>query len=283
MAETTQHTGRLGLESRDTGTLSAAVAAVVDTLEDFGHPAETIAARAENTARLQCDHYHVTVRLRRVPLRRSSKLTSSIMQPSAILELSLSPVFPGYCDQEISELLLAEMLRRLLPEVDATSVEWLETGTALTCEQFLGAFTAGNGQPEQPHPPIAGTANALESQPQQTGPAKLRGRERFTPVEQTALELEAHCDRVFLAANGSRGSAAAPDSAGLIHARIRNPEPAGFARLSWGSQLRASALAAVTLAGTGRLRFISHLLLLTALFLYLESAGMVQAARPLLP
>ncbi|AHD02997.1 hypothetical protein [Leisingera methylohalidivorans] len=268
MAETTQHTGRLGLESRDTGTLSAAVAAVVDTLEDFGHPAETIAARAENTARLQCDHYHVTVRLRRVPLRRSSKLTSSIMQPSALLELSLSPVFPGYCDQEISELLLAEMLRRLLPEVDATYVEWLETGTALTCEQFLGVFTAGNGQPEQRNPPIVGTANALASQPRQTGRASLRGRERFTPVEQTALELEAHCDRVFQAANRSRG---------------RKTAPAGFARLSWGSQLRASALAAVTLAGTRRLRFISHLLLLTALFLFLESAGMVQAARPLLP
>lgn len=283
MAENMQYTGRLGLESRDTGTLSAAVSAVVDTLEDFGHPAETIAARAENTARLQCDHYHVTVRLRRVPLRRSSKLTSSIMQPSALLELSLSPVFPGYCDQEISELLLAEMLRRLLPAVDATSVEWLDTEIALTCEQFLGVFAPGNGQPEHTHLPVSATAEASANLYQQAGSAKPRGHDRFTPVEQTAPQLEAHCDRAFQAANAGLISETAADTAGLIHARIRNPAPAGFARISWGSQLRATALAAVTLAGTRRLRFISHLLLLTALFLYLESAGMVQAARPLLP
>lgn len=118
---------------------------------------------------------HVTVRLRRVPLRRSSKLTSSIMQPSALLELSLSPVFPGYCDQEISELLLAEMLRRLLPAVDATSVEWLDTEIALTCEQFLGVFAPGNGQPEHTHLPVSATAEASANLYQQAGSAKPRG------------------------------------------------------------------------------------------------------------
>ncbi|WP_264213779.1 hypothetical protein [Leisingera thetidis] len=283
MAENVHFTGRLGLESREAGTLSAAVTAVVDTLEDFGHPAETIQARAENAAKLHCDHYLVTVRLRRVPLRRSSKLTSQMLQPAALLELSLSPVSPGYCDREISELLLAEMLRRLLPAVEATSVEWLDTDVALTCEQFLGVFEPRSGPAEQPMPPALATAAPRSCRPEQSALPRPRGRDCFTPVEQTAQALEAHCDRAFQAAGNRTTAADASKAAERARSRIRKPVQAEDMRSGWGSQLRASAFAAFTLAGTRRLRFISHLLLLTALFLYLESAGMVQAARPLVP
>ncbi|MFY0311411.1 hypothetical protein ACFMBG_16090 [Leisingera sp. D0M16] len=275
MAENVQFTGRLGLESRDERTLSAAVTAVVDTLEDFGHPAETIEARAENAARLQCDHYLVTVRLRRVPLRRSSRLTGSMLQPAALLELSLSPIYPEYCDREITEMLLAEMLRRLLPAVEATSVEWLDTEVALTCDQFLGVFEPQRAGPDQPEPVVAA------SQLTQPKPQRPRGRACFTPVEQTASALEAHCERAFLAAGNRAAGSGATAAAERARARMSRPLQAEPQPGSWSGQLRASALSVFSVPAPRRLRFISHLLLLAALFLFLDSAGMVQAARPL--
>ncbi|UWQ51299.1 hypothetical protein K3720_07735 [Leisingera caerulea] len=275
MAENVQISGRLGLESRDQGTLSAAVSAVVDTLEDFGHPAEAIEARAENAVRLQCDQYLVTVRLRRVPLRRSSRLTGSMLQPSALLELALSPLYPEDCDREISETLLAEMLRRLVPMVEATSVEWLDTDVALTCDQFLSVFEP---QPAQT-PPAA--AIAAGSQPMQPQPPRPRGRACFTPVELTAPVLEAHCERAFQAAGRRAPGPGATTAAERTRARMRGPLQTGPQYSGWGGQARASALSAFILAPRRRLRFVSHLLLMAALFLFLDSAGMVQAARPL--
>ncbi|WP_152612410.1 MULTISPECIES: hypothetical protein [unclassified Leisingera] len=281
-----QYTGRLGLESRDSKTLSDAVTAVVDTLDDFGHPAETIEARAENTARLQSDHYLVTVRLRRVPLRRTAKLPGSVMQPSALLELSLSPVYPGYCDQEISELLLAETLRRLLDRVEAAFVEWLDTEVALTCEQFLSAFDPQSRSAEQPVAAVpAAASDAAASVPQMARSVqpRPRGRDCFTPVDQTARALDAHCDLAFQEARMRKAAHAVAAASGKSWAGLRASVSASGLRSNWGRQLQASALAALSLTGPRRLRFISHLLLLTALFLFLESAGMVQAARPLVP
>lgn len=277
MAKNVQFTGRLGLESRDQETLSAAVSAVVDTLEDFGHSAETIEARAENAARLQCDHYFVTVRLRRVPLRRSSRLTGSMLQPSALLEVSLSPVHPEHCDREITEMLLAEVLRRLLSAVEATSVEWLDTEVALTCDQFLSVFA--------PQPAVSGQAETSveASQPRQPRPERPRGRACFAPVDQAALALEAHCERAFQDAVNRAAGPGASAATERARARSRRPLRAGPQPSGWSSQLQVPALAAFSIAPRRRLRFVSHLLLLAALFLFLDSAGMVQAARPLFP
>lgn len=282
MAENVQYTGRLGLESRDSKTLSDAVTAVVDTLDDFGHPAEMIAARAENTARLQCDHYLVAVRLRRVPLRRTSKLPGSVMQPSALLELSLAPAYPGYCDQEISELLLAEMLRRLLDTVEATFVEWLDTGVALTCEQFLSAFDPEAGSSSE----SAAAAAAAVARPREAVrnvQPRPRGKDCFTPVDQTALVLDAHCDRAFHEAEIRKAASTAAPASGKPWSGLRVSAFIPDLRARWNRQVQTSALAAMAMTRPRRLRLISHLLLLTALLLYLESAGMVQAARPLLP
>lgn len=281
MAKNVQYTGRLGLEGRDSGTMSAAVTTVVDTLDDFGHPAEQIEARAENTARLQCDHYQVTVRVRRLPLHRASKLPSSVMQPSAMLELSLTPTYPGYCDQEISELILADMLRRLVDEVEATSVEWLDTGVTLTCEQFLSAF---DSQPADAAQPVAledNTENAAA--PVWAVQPRPRGRECFTPVEQTALALDAHCDLAFQQAEQTKPDSSGARETGNSWTGVLASVPAAELRGNWGRMLQASALAALPFSGPRRLRFITHLLLLTALVLYLESAGMVLAARSLVP
>lgn len=273
MTENEQFTGRLGLECRDSGTLAVSVSAVVDTLEEFGHPAEKIEARAENTARLLCDHYLVTVRLRRVPLRRASRLPGSIMQPEALLEIALEPLYPGHCDQEITELLLAEVLRQLLPVVEATSVEWLETAITLSCEQFLSAFEADQHDPPVVEPKLKPAAV----------PARPRGRACFTPVEQTAIALDAHYDRAFQAAPIRQTSRNTVAAVKRVRARMSNTPSGSTTRWLSGNGLLENVVSALNLTGARRIRLISNMLLISALLLFLDSADMVQAARSSLP
>lgn len=336
MAENAEFTGKLGLESRDNATLGAAVSVIVDLLDDFGHPAETMEARAENTARLLCDSYHVTLRLRRVPLRRTSRLASHIMQPTALLDLSLTPVFPDHCDREISELLLAEMLRRLIENLEATSVEWQDAPVVLSCEEFLSAFTsspapcpASTVAPSADFPAITtleAQAAALEGHEtptprrQKTLQRKAqrpRGRACFAPIDQAAPALDAHCDRVFRAAGINRGDYSLHLAAQRNRAQkrsrdavlaanfraqgedqtqpsLRNRLKTAPSTLLNGSRILAVAdgcanrlqplkRATLRFGDIRRMQFVGHLLLVSALLLFLDSAGTVQAARPLLP
>lgn len=337
MAENVQYTGRLGLDSRDGGALAAAVSVVVDALDDFGHPAEAIQARAENTARLQCDAYFATLRLRRVPLRRASRLASHIMQPAALLELTLTPVYAEHCDAEICELLLAEMLRRLIAAVEATSVEWQQAEVALSCEQFLSVFEAppARTSASAAAPCVrtaercgeTGRAGQQQARGAETASAPLdpsasprpRGRACFSPIEQTAPALEAHCERAFRAAGLRRAASGTQQAAQRARARMQRsgmtaprstmpgPRPAARKRQAGGLAGRLTApfqrgflgrlpggsgaglangwaiAAALGLGDLQRMRFVGHLLLVSALVLFLDSAGTVHAARPLLP
>ncbi len=336
MAENAEFTGKLGLESRDNATLGAAVSVIVDLLDDFGHPAETMEARAENTARLLCDSYHVTLRLRRVPLRRTNRLASHIMQPTALLDLSLTPVFPDHCDREISELLLAEMLRRLMENLEATSVEWQDAPVVLSCEEFLSAFTsspapcpastvapsavvpaitpleAQAAAPEVHETPTPRTQKTLQRKAQ-----RPRGRACFAPIDQAAPALDAHCDRVFRAAGINRGDYSLHLAAQRKRAQkrsrdavlaanfraqgedqtqpsLRNQLKTAPSTLLNGSRILAVAdgcanclqplkRATLRFGDIRRMQFVGHLLLVSALLLFLDSAGTVQAARPLLP
>lgn len=336
MAENAEFTGKLGLESRDNATLGAAVSVIVDLLDDFGHPAETMEARAENTARLLCDSYHVTLRLRRVPLRRTSRLASHIMQPTALLDLSLTPVFPDHCDREISELLLAEMLRRLIENLEATSVEWQDAPVVLSCEEFLSAFTsspaprpASTVAPSSVVPaiaPLEAQAAAPEGhetptpRTQKTPQRKAqrpRGRACFAPIDQAAPALDAHCDRVFRAAGINRGDYSLHLAAQRNRAQKRSrdavlaanfraqgedqTQPSLRNRLKTApstllnnsrilavadgcaNRLQPLKRATLRFGDIRRMQFVGHLLLVSALLLFLDSAGTVQAARPLLP
>ncbi|OED50946.1 hypothetical protein AB838_00285 [Rhodobacteraceae bacterium (ex Bugula neritina AB1)] len=204
------------------------------------------------------------------------------MQPSALLELSLTPTYPDYCDREISELILAAMLRRLVDKVEATSVEWLDTGVTLTCEQFQSAFdpqTADAGHSVSPKDAAEDSSSAAEW----AIPSKPRGRECFTPVEQTALALEAHCELAFQQAERPNPESFDAQVSGKSRTGLMVTIPTAELRGSWGRKLQDSALAALSFSGPRRLRFITHMLLLTALVLYLDSAGMVLAARSLVP
>ncbi len=140
MAQVEQYKGKLGFEHRSEEKLTLALTELLDTLEEFGHPTLQINARDPHRIGLDCDHYKVSLRLRRIPLRLGVRTPPGVPAPAAYIELALTPCFPDACDQEITEILLAMILKRLTESLDPLVIFWQETSKALTPKQFLGAF-----------------------------------------------------------------------------------------------------------------------------------------------
>lgn len=147
MAQVEQYTGRLGFEHRSEEKLTLALTELLDTLEEFGHPALQINARDPHRIGLDSDHYKVTLRLRRMPLRLGVRVPFGLPAPAAYIELALVPNFPEACDREISEILLAMLLRRLTEALTPVVVFWQDTSKALMAKDFLSAFAS------EPTPP----------------------------------------------------------------------------------------------------------------------------------
>ncbi|MEP2717176.1 hypothetical protein [Pseudophaeobacter sp.] len=140
MAQIEQYKGKLGFEHRSEEKLTLALTELLDTLEEFGHPALQINARDPHRIGLDTDQYRVSLRLRRIPLRLGVRTPRGVPAPAAYIELVLAPTFPGACDQEISEILLAIVLKRMTQALDPLVIFWQETSKALTPQQFLGTF-----------------------------------------------------------------------------------------------------------------------------------------------
>ncbi|WP_417713161.1 hypothetical protein [Pseudophaeobacter arcticus] len=141
MAQVEQYKGKLGFEHRSEEKLTLALTELLDTLEEFGHPALQINARDPHRIGLDGDQYKISLRLRRIPLRLGVRTPPGIPAPAAYIELAMTPCFPEVCDQEISEILLAMILKRLTETLDPVVIFWQETNRPLTPKQFLGAFT----------------------------------------------------------------------------------------------------------------------------------------------
>ena len=140
MAQVEQYKGKLGFEHRSEEKLTLALTELLDTLEEFGHPPLQINARDPHRIGLDCDQYKVSLRLRRIPLRLGVRTPPGVPAPAAYIELAMTPCFPVACDHEISEILLALLLKRLTETLDPLVIFWQETSKALTPSQFLGAF-----------------------------------------------------------------------------------------------------------------------------------------------
>ncbi|WP_278922366.1 hypothetical protein [Pseudophaeobacter profundi] len=140
MAQIEHYKGKLGFNHRSEETLALALTELLDTMEEFGHPALQITAREPHRIGLDCDHYRVSLRLRRIPLRLGVRTPKNLPTPAAYIELKMTPSFHQGCDQEITEILLAELLKRLTLALDPLVIFWQETDKALTPKQFLGAF-----------------------------------------------------------------------------------------------------------------------------------------------
>ncbi|ATG43702.1 hypothetical protein PhaeoP18_01742 [Phaeobacter piscinae] len=154
MTQVDQYKGKLGFEIRDPDALSNGSTAVVDTLEEYGHSVRQFQSRNPNLIRLDCDHYRVELRYRRHPIKptqASAAGTDSTETPlRSSLGVTLTPNHPDHCDVELSEMLLAMILRRLVEDLDVATVDWLHVPFTLTRDAFLGVFEDAETQVE-PH------------------------------------------------------------------------------------------------------------------------------------
>ncbi|UWR56092.1 hypothetical protein [Phaeobacter inhibens] len=152
MTQVDQYKGKLGFEIRDPDALSNGSTAVVDTLEEYGHSVRQFQSRNPNLIRLDCDHYRVELRYRRHPIKptqASAAGADSTETPlRSSLGVTLTPNHPDHCDVELSELLLAMVLRRLAEDLDVATVDWLHVPFTLTRAAFLGVFEDAETQAE---------------------------------------------------------------------------------------------------------------------------------------
>lgn len=213
MVHAKQFKGRLGFKSRSETLLNQGLVQAVDMLDDYGHPPTGINTRASGRIELECDQYRVTLRLRRLPLRMGVQIPHGIAAPAIFLDVSLEQLFPEPRDHEITELLLAVLLRRLTEALCPLLVFWQDAPKAMSRNDFLGVFAQHDKpvddisdsvmlpSPQQLDDPdslpvlsatltpvrTAGTVN--HSSP----PARTHAG--FSPVDDMADDLERQCDR----------------------------------------------------------------------------------------
>ncbi|MDF9302530.1 hypothetical protein P5P81_08365 [Tritonibacter mobilis] len=231
--QTSAYRGKLGFGERDEAALSKASVLVVQTLEEFGHEVDQFHTKRAHRIRLECDHYIVDIRHRRSP----HPMRQSDGNPCrSHLDLILTPRFPDHVDAELTEMILARTLQSLLAELDATTVEWLETGIMLDRDAFLAAFAPETQSEEQTAPldgvdlacdiqlpiddqsatpigdarpaatPVMAPVMAFDSyaarnadaeQDAREAPQCPKGAARFAPVDETFGSLSLACDRVI--------------------------------------------------------------------------------------
>ena len=109
------------------------------TLADYGHPVERQSILDPTQARIISSHYSVKLALAPAPdAIFEIKINNKSLQR---LEIDLSAVTGDRDDKDISELIMVVMLYRMVDIVATRSIEWLNTETVLSVEQFLGAFS----------------------------------------------------------------------------------------------------------------------------------------------
>lgn len=230
MAQVEQFKGKLGFEHRSEEKMTLALSELVDTLEDFGHPPLQIHARESHRITLDSDQYKVTLRLRRIPLRLGVRTPKGVPVPAAYIEVALVPVFADACDREISEILLAMILKRMTEALDPLVIFWQDTSKALTAREFLGAF-AQNEQPE-PEP--------IHDSPAITLAPVVQGDACAAAPAATALLQKATADQVpEIAPAAEHPPVLALPDAGLKP--ISGKMAAATARLRMADQARAEA------------------------------------------
>ncbi|MBT8155394.1 hypothetical protein KMP13_16265 [Epibacterium ulvae] len=114
-------------------------------------------------------------------------------------------------------------------------------------------------------------------------PTRPRGRSVFEPVDVAVREIEHQCDEILMASHNDNG-----DTAGVTHTPLSSDTEHRRGLFSVGNILTlakqpvAKALHAFKCLRKSELRYSLQILALTAVALYLHSAGMVRAAINLL-
>ncbi|KUP91754.1 hypothetical protein TRIHO_34160 [Tritonibacter horizontis] len=221
--------GRLGFATRDETALATASTSVVGTLEDYGHEVDQFQARRAHRILLECDHYMIELRHRRSP-SPMRQLNGTACRSE--LDVIFKPRFPEKTDEELTELLLARVLHRLLTQLDATTVEWLDTAVVLDRAAFLAVFApeaddiaadiqipvdrdgarpVGRRDPRRARPVLAFDSYAARMEipllqgeildgddaPHQRAEQNRAPVSPFAPVEETLGAITIECDRII--------------------------------------------------------------------------------------
>ena len=300
--------GKLGFAERDDAALSKASVLVVQTLEESGHEVDRFHAKRAHRVNLDCDHYIVSLRHRRspAPMRQSDGAPCR-----SHLDITFTPRFPEQTDQELTEMLLARSMQALLTELNATTVEWLETGVMLDRAAFLSAFGSSYAEgpssardtvaqdiqvpvdaavPEQAE--LAATIKAFDSYAARSGGAQVETiarvpakTPRFASVEDTFGTLTTECDRVI-----ERRAGKTPSEILSAYRKVTGVVSLGGCNAGTMSAWVLTAImatmslplgitaAAVNLARGGDMRFSVQMLGVLALLMFLQSSGLVYAA-----
>ena len=158
MAHTTQFYGGIIYFGTPSSALAKCSCIIADTLEEYGHSVDQFSARADDAIALASDQYRLVLRMAEPPKAPECAKARPGLQR---VEISLQPIFPNHCDSELSEMLMAIMLYRLVTALGAEYVEWMDKSATLTRAQFLGVF-----------------AKISPLHPQH----KLTARDRFAPI-----------------------------------------------------------------------------------------------------
>lgn len=273
------------------------------TLEDYGHPVERQSVMNAHQARVVSNQYLVKLALDETCYTDdadsldinalSDEAAGNLYQsgkPMHRLEISLYPVAPGQDEREISELMLVVMLYRMVDAYLALQIEWLDPGTVLSVEQFLGAFT-------------------------HVSPRRVRGRQqvltptanRFTPVAEMEPDLAMHRDTILahLPHGGKLGPIELNEEEVLALAFRTEPRPDEVDGLSseeqpendirrltaWGmtgmlvfmSGPVAASMAAVNLLKGEDFRLNTHVLALTGFVSMMHGSGALASMTSYLP
>lgn len=160
------------------------------------------------------------------------------------------------------------------PETDAI-IFWEDLATTAVLERpsSLRPARLQSSAPTSQHSSDAKASSSFKTRP--------RGRSVFAPVDVTARALEHHCDEILMANHVDLDPIHDTRRATASHAYARPTRALSRMLAFCAAQFRKAAQGWNVLR-TRELRYSFQILLLTAVALYLDSAGMVRAAISLL-
>lgn len=207
-------------------------------LEDFSCPTLETVLEADNRMWISAVDYDVTLSL-----------------DAHRVSVDLSPTGTACGDDATGQTLLSVLLYRLASETDAEKVEWLSSKTVISADLFLRTFD-----------PVAREEAVQSAHP------------IYTPVDDTASELDQVCDRLT-----ARQIEAAPVAS---HATPEDQKDLSERILCWGMTLFAGlifapvaiAMAFVNVIRGEDFRRNAHALTLTFALIALTSGGALAGA-----
>jgi hypothetical protein len=288
VAQTGIYHGGIVFLGNETAELDRFCRIVSATLEDYGHAVERQSVIDAHQARVVTSRYLVDLSLDDRRYRsQSPELATTGGRIRHRLEIGLTPVSGAHEERDISELMMVVMLYRMVDICNTEAIEWMDPGTVLTVDQFLGAF--GNVSPQR-----------MGSH----GKAPDRRSARFVAVGQSEPELAAHCATLSAATGEDDLVALTPEEelalafragggAGDEDALTKEEKAQNDIRrlATWGltgmvaflSTPVAAAMAAVNLARGEDFRLNTQVLSLTGFIAIMHGSGTLAQAASYLP